>query len=90
MQPTITVTPQNGAYCVQVVGKFGGVYSAPGKTAIEAATMVMRDAVKYDCGEEPLVLGFPPEVSIEIKRMLDGGKELASCILCRERQNKSL
>ena len=60
--PQISVTPLNGAYCVQVTGRFGGGYTCPCQTAEQAAAMVIRDTPKYDCGRAPIRVSVHPDV----------------------------
>lgn len=85
LRPVITVGEQNGRYTVQVVGRFGGGYTSPGHSAEEAAAMVMRDAPKYDCGDEPLSLALPPAVATCIEEGLARGAKLAACLGCKHR-----
>jgi len=84
--PTISVTKQNGHYNVSVAGKFGGGYSSPGHDLTDAAGMVVRDAPRYDCGNEAINILVPDEIRVEIDRQLSNGRTLRECLGCPHRQ----
>ena len=81
--PRMSATPFNGAFMVSVQGRFGGGYTCPGKTAEQAATMVLRDAPAYDCGDAPIILTLAPEVEAAIKAMQARGDALRLSITGR-------
>ena len=81
--PRMSATPFNGMFLVSAKGRFGGGYSCPGKTAEQAAAMVLRDAPAYDCGDRPIILTLAPEVEAAIQAMQARGEELRHTITGR-------
>lgn len=61
--PQIVVTKSGNRYGIVAIGKFGGGYSIPTtKTLEEAAEILARDSVRFDCGKNKIVITAPNEV----------------------------
>jgi len=52
-------------YAVECSGRYGGGYSCPAVSRAQALVMLARDARRYDCGEQPILVIAPEDLRRE-------------------------
>jgi hypothetical protein len=62
MRPFIGVFPSGAGFAVECHGRFGGGYSCPQVSREKAIWMLARDARRYDCGQEPIIISAPADI----------------------------
>ena len=85
--PMISATQlPSGTYTVHVSGRYGGGYTCPCGSAEAAAAMVVRDTIKYGCGDEPIQVILDPAVAAEVEKMMEHGRKITACLACKNRR----